>query len=93
MRGTANRAPPTGLAPIGTRGIARNDEMIRVKLGYETQMQEDMEIEFDEEDFEFEEDEIFPPRSYTAYVRLMQADTFFGSRVTRAAADLSEGGI
>lgn len=68
-------------------------QMIRVTLGYETQIQENMEIEFDEEDFEFEEDEIFPPRSYTAYVRLMQADTFFGSRVTRAAADLSEGGI
>ena len=45
------------------------------------------------EDFEFEEDEIFPPSSYTAYVRLMQADTFFGSRVTRAARDLATGGI
>ncbi len=68
-------------------------QMIRVTLGYQTQMPEDLEIGFEEEDFEFEEDEIFPPRSYTAYVRLVQADTFFGSRVTRAAADLAEGGI
>ena len=67
--------------------------MIRVTLGYETQLQEDMDIGFEEEDFEFEEDEIFPARSYTAYVRLMQADTFFGSRVTRAASDLAEGGL
>lgn len=68
-------------------------QMVRVTIGYETQEQEDLEIGFDEEDFELQQDEIFPPRSYTAYVRLTQADTFFGSRVTRAAADLSEGGI
>lgn len=68
-------------------------QMVRVTLGYETQEQEDMDIGFQEEDFEFEEDEIFPPRSYTAYVRVMQADTFFGSRITRAASDLAEGGI
>ena len=42
---------------------------------------------------EFEEDEIFPSRSYTAYVRILQADTFFGSRITRAASDFAEGGI
>ena len=68
-------------------------QMIRVTLGYETQMPEDLEVGFEDEDFEFEEDEIFPRRSYTAYVRLMQADTFFGSRITRAAFDLAEGGI
>lgn len=68
-------------------------QMIRITLGYTTQMPEDLEIGFEEEDFEFEEDEIFPSRSYTAYVRILQADTFFGSRITRAASDFAEGGI
>ena len=68
-------------------------QMIRVTLGYQTQMPEDMEVGFEEEDFEFEEDEIFPRRSYTAYIRLIQADTFFGSRITRAASDLAKGGL
>lgn len=68
-------------------------QMIRVTLGFETRKQEDMNTGFNEEDFKFEEDEIFPPRSYTAYVRLVQADTFYGSRITRAARDLAEGGI
>lgn len=68
-------------------------QIVRVTIGFETQEQEDMEIGFEDEDFELEEDEIFPPRSYTAYVRLVQADTFFGSRISRAARDLAEGGI
>lgn len=68
-------------------------QMIRVTLGYETQMPEDLEAGLEEEDFQLQEDEIFPPRSYTAYVRLMEADTFFGSRITRAASDQAEGGI
>lgn len=68
-------------------------QMIRITLGYETQMPDDLEVGFEEDDFEFEDDEIFPRRSYTAYVRLVQADSFFGSRVTRAASDLAEAGI
>ncbi len=68
-------------------------QMVRVTLGYVTQMPVDLEVGFDEEDFELDEEEVFPARSFTAYVRLIQADTFFGSRVTRAAADLAEGGI
>jgi hypothetical protein len=70
-------------------------QMIRVTLGFETQDQEDFdELGLDDEDVEFEDEhEVFPPRSYTAYVRLKQADTFFGSRITRAASDLAEGGI
>jgi type II secretory pathway pseudopilin PulG len=68
-------------------------QMVRVTVGFTTCGEEDIdEMELEEIDIGFDaEQEQFPPRSYTAYVRLKQADTFFGSRMTRAASSLMEG--
>ncbi len=71
-------------------------QMVRVTIGYQTQQQEDMDnVGFNEKDFQLKEEfEVFPPRSYTAYVRVVQADTFYGSRMTRMAVDqMEQGGI
>ncbi|MCG3136683.1 MAG: hypothetical protein HJJLKODD_00518 [Phycisphaerae bacterium] len=66
-------------------------QMVRVTIGYEPVPPDEMEQALEDDLFEFEdEEELLPPRSFTAYVRLVQADSFFGSRITRAAVDFAE---
>ncbi len=71
-------------------------QMVRVTVGYETIEQEEFEeLALEEVDIDLEgEQEPLPPRSYTAFVRCFEADSFFQSRVTRAASTLAaEGGL
>ena len=69
-------------------------QIVRITVGYETRDPEDEELDVVEDDFLKEEAENFipPGHSLTTYVRIAQADEYFGSRMTRAAFQMGDFG-
>ncbi len=66
-------------------------QIVRVTLGYVPHPPEEQEDELAEIDIGDEDrKDPLPADQYTRFVRLIQADTFFGSRLTREASAFSE---
>jgi type II secretory pathway pseudopilin PulG len=68
-------------------------QMIRITVGYEAVLPEEFQqMELVDDNFlqDESEQEALPPDRYTTFVRLVQADVFYGSRVTREASAFAE---
>ncbi|MFH0980614.1 MAG: prepilin-type N-terminal cleavage/methylation domain-containing protein [Planctomycetota bacterium] len=66
-------------------------QIIRVTVGFEPVLPEEEEMKLVEDDFLRDEAELEPlaPDRFAMFIRLVQADTFLGSRLTREASAFS----
>ncbi len=68
-------------------------QIVRITVGFEPHPPPDDEFAEEEEDLFLEdpqEQDPLPPGEYTTFVRILQSDIFFGSRITRTAQDIAE---
>ncbi len=69
-------------------------QIIRVTVGFEPVLPKDEEMKLMEDDFLRDEAELVPlaPDRFAMFIRVVQADTFFGSRLTRESSALMNSG-
>jgi hypothetical protein len=67
-------------------------QMVRVTVGFVPELPEEQELEIVDEDFLQQEEDIEPLAEdrYSIFIRIPQADVFFGSRMSRQASAFSE---
>ena len=68
-------------------------QIVRITVGFEARPPADDEFAEQEDDLfleDPEEQDRLPEGEYTTFVRVLQSDIFFGSRITRTAIDLAQ---